>query len=150
MIDVFIENGDNHLHTRFPIKMNELTTQIEGIGIKQSASKISAHGSEELRVTMGALNEMGEAVLSRVSADDSLGAVNFVCLAVARVCVYGNREFLDMLAPKPGGEYEFYRKFDHRGSSRKTGIAGLLEETMRYTAMTAEYARAHGKTGKKL
>lgn len=73
--------------------------------------------------------------------NDSLGAVNHVSLAVNRACPYGYREFLDMLAPKPGGEYEFYRKFDCIGASSKTGIAGLLEETVRYTAMMSKYER---------
>lgn len=83
----------------------------------------------------------GKVILARIRDGDSLGAVNHVSIAVNRSCPYGCREFLDMLAPKPGGEYAFYRKFDRTGPSSKTGIAGLLEETVRYAAMMSEYER---------
>lgn len=141
MIDVFVERKGNCLHTQFPIRMNELAVQLASIGIRQSVSKIPALGNEEIKVTMEALDEAGKAILARIKDSDSLGAVNHVSLAVNRTCPYGYREFLDMLAPKPGGEYEFYRKFDRTGPSSKTGIAGLLEETVRYTAMMSEYER---------
>lgn len=141
MIDVFVESGGNCLHTQFPIRMDELAVQLASIGIGQSMSKIPALGNEEIKVTMEALDETGKAILARIKDGDSLGAVNHVSIAVNRSCPYGCREFLDMLAPKPGGEYEFYRKFDRTGPSTKTGIAGLLEETVRYAAMMSEYER---------
>lgn len=141
MIDVFVEREGNCLHTQFPIRMNEFAEQLASIGIGQSISKIPAFGNEEIKVTMEALDEAGKTIFERIKDSDSLGAVNHVCLAVSRVCPYGYREFLDMVAPKPGGEYEFYRKFDRKGPSSKTGIAGLLEETVRYTAMMSEYER---------
>ena len=71
----------------------------------------------------------------------SLGAVNHVSVAISHACPYGNREFLDMPEPKPGEEYGFHKKSDHTGHGSKAGIAGLLEETMRYAAMMPEYGR---------
>lgn len=141
MIDVFVEREGNCLHTQFPIRMNEFAEQLASIGIGQSMSKIPALGNGEIKVTMEALDEAGKAILARIKDGDSLGAVNHVSIAVNRSCPYGCREFLDMLAPKLGGEYEFYRKFDRTGPSSKTGIAGLLEETVRYAAMMSEYER---------
>lgn len=141
MIDVFVESGGNCLHTQFPARMDDLTSQLGGIGIRQSVSKLPAHGDEGISITMEAMDEAGAAILARVSNDNSLGAVNHVSIAISHACPYGSREFLDMLEPKPGGEYEFYKKFDHTGPSSKAGIAGLLEETMRYTAMMSEYGR---------
>lgn len=141
MIDIFVERKGNCLHTQFPIRMDELAVQLASIGIRQSVSKIPAFGNEEIKVTMEALDEAGKAILARIKDIDSLGAVNHVSLAVNRTCPYGYREFLDMLEPKPEGEYEFYRKFDRTGPSSKTGIDGLLEETVRYTAMMSEYER---------
>lgn len=141
MIDVFVEREGNWLHTQFPIRMDELAVQLASIGVGQSVSKIPALGNEEVKVTMEALDEAGQVILERIKDSDSLGAVNHVCIAVNRSCPYGCREFLDMLAPKPGGEYEFYRKFDCTEPSSKTGIAGLLEETVRYAAMMSEYER---------
>ncbi len=141
MVDVFVECKGNCLHTQFPIRMDELAKQLASIGIGQSVSKIPAPGNEEIKITMEALDEAGKVIVARIKDNDSLGAVNHVSLAVNRACPYGYREFLDMLAPKPGGEYEFYRKFDCIGASSKTGIAGLLEETVRYTAMMSKYER---------
>lgn len=141
MLDVFVEREGNCLHTQMPIRMDKLAVQLASIGIGQSMSKIPALGNGEIKVTMEALDEAGKAILARIKDGDSLGAVNHVSIAVNRSCPYGYREFLDMLAPKPGGEYEFYRKFDRTGPSSKTGIAGLLEETVRYAAMMSEYER---------
>ena len=141
MLDVFVEREGNCLHTQLPIRMDELAVQLASIGIGQSMSKIPALGNGEIKVTMEALDEAGKAILARIKDGDSLGAVNHVSIAVNRSCPYGCREFLDMLSPKPGGKYEFYRKFDRTGPSSKTGIAGLLEETVRYAAMMSEYER---------
>lgn len=141
MIDVFVECGGNCLHTQFPIRMDELAVQLASIGIGEPVSKIPALGNDEIRVTMDALDEAGKVILARIKDSDSLGTVNHVSLAVSRICPYGYCEFLDMVVPKPGGEYEFYRKFDRIGPSNKTGIAGLLEETVRYAAMMSEYER---------
>lgn len=141
MLDVFVEREGNCLHTQFPIRMDELAIQLASIGIRQSVSKIPALGNGEIKVTMNALDEAGKTIFERIKGSDSLGDVNHACFAVSRICPYGYSEFLDMLAPKPGGEYGFYRKFDRTGPSGKTGIAGLLEETVRYEAMMSEYEK---------
>lgn len=141
MIDVFVESAGNRLHTQFPVGIDEFAAQLRSIAIRQPMSKIPAHGNEEVKVTMEAMDATGEAIVVRIGDNDSLGAVNHVCIAVSRACPYGSREFLDMLAPKPRGDYEFYKKFDHIGPSSRVGMAGLLEETMRYTAMMSEYER---------
>ncbi len=141
MVDVFVKYKGNCLHTQFPQRMDDLAEQLASIGIAQSVSKIPALGNEEIKVTMEALDEAGKVIVTRIKDDDSLGTVNHVSLAVNRACPYGYREFLDMLAPKQGGEYEFYQKFDRIGASSKTGITGLLEETVRYAAMMSEYER---------
>ena len=141
MINVFVESAGNRLHTQFPVRMDDLAAQLGSIGIRQSVSKMLAHGNGEVKVTMEAMDETGEAIVARIGDNDSLGAVNHVCIAVSRACPYGSREFLDMLAPKTGGNYEFYKKFDRIGPSSRAGMAGLLEETMRYTAMMYEYER---------
>lgn len=139
MLDVFVEHEGNCLHTQLPIRMDELAVQLASIGVGQSVSEIPALGNEKVKVTIEALDEVGKVILARIRDGDSLGSVNHVSIAVSRSCPYGYREFLDMIAPKPGGEYEFYRKFDRTGPSSKTGIAGLLEETVRYEAMMSEY-----------
>lgn len=141
MIDILVESAGNRLHTQFPVGMDEFAAQLGSVGIRQPMSKIPAQGNAEIKVTMEAMDETGEAIVTRIGEKDSLGAVNHVCIAVSRSCPYGSREFLDMLEPKPGGDYEFYKRFDHIGPSSKSGIAGILEETMRYTAMMSEYEK---------
>lgn len=64
MIDVFVERKGNCLHTQFPIRMDELAVQLASIGIRQSVSKIPALGNEEIKVTMEALDEAGNDVVS--------------------------------------------------------------------------------------
>lgn len=141
MIDVFVESAGNCLHMQFPMTMDELAAQFGSIGIRQDLSKMPAYGNEEIRVTMESMDETGETIIAQIGENDSLGDVNQVSIAISRACSYGKREFLDMLSPKPGGDYEFYKNYDHIGPSGKTGIEGLLEETMRYTAMMLEYER---------
>lgn len=139
MIDVFVEYGRNTLHTEFPLVSGRLEQQLLSIGIRQDY--IPARGNDTYKVTLEALDEAGEEVLSWLGETDSLHDVNFAACMVRRTCPYGYREFLDMLHPTEDGTYKFYQKFDKGEPTQKTGLEGLQDELDRYYFMMQEYKR---------
>ena len=50
MIDVFIENGRNTLHTQFPLRMDDLAEQLASIGVRQSVAQITAKARIHLKL----------------------------------------------------------------------------------------------------
>ena len=141
MIDVFIENGRNTLHTQFPLRMDDLAEQLASIGVRQSVAQLTAKGTDTLKIEMEGLEDIGNEIVSRVGAEDNLADVVRACHAVRRACPYGYSEFLDMLHPEENGAFHFYQKYDHMGASSKEGIPGLIEEVVRYSAAMSEYTR---------
>lgn len=75
MIDVFIENGRNTLHTQFPLRMDDLAEQLASIGVRQSVAQITAKGTDTLKIEMEGLEDIGNEIVSRVGAEDNLADV---------------------------------------------------------------------------
>ena len=65
MIDVFIENGRNTLHTQFPLRMDDLAEQLASIGVRQSVAQITAKGTDTLKIEMEGLEDIGNEIVSR-------------------------------------------------------------------------------------
>ena len=108
MIDVFIENGRNTLHTQFPLRMDDLAEQLASIGVRQSVAQITAKGTDTLKIEMEGLEDIGNEIVSRVGAEDNLADVVRACHAVRRACPYGYSEFLDMLHPEENGAFHLH------------------------------------------
>lgn len=131
------------LVVEFPCKAYDLAEHLSSIGIGISASEIPIQGNELVEVKLIADEQMGEVILSKLTADDTLAGLNIVCQEIEKACPYGYENFIDMLIPKPEGQlnrYQFYKTFETLEPSAATGTKFLLEEVRRYSSTMENYS----------
>ena len=141
MITAVIKQGENTLVTGFPVSNYELSAQLNSIGIMTRAADIPIFGTKSIEVKLAADEEIGGAILKRMSDSDTLSGLNIACGLIAKCAPYGYGEFLDMLEPKPDGRYEFYRRFETVPPSAEPGMKGIIEEVRRYSTTMENYRR---------
>ena len=141
MITAVIRNGGNTLVTQFPVSSYDLSDQLNSIGITARAGDISVYGNDDIEVKLADNEEIGAAVLKRLTDGDTISGLNIACGLIAKCAPYGYGEFLDMLEPKPDGRYEFYRRFETVPPSAEPGMKGIIEEVRRYSTTMENYRR---------
>lgn len=136
-----IKHGENTLVTGFPVSNYELSAQLCSVGIAARAGDIPIFGTKSIDVKLAAAEEIGGAILKRLSDSDSLSGLNIACQLIAKCAPYGYGEFLDMFDPKPNGMYEVYRRFETVPPSTVQGVKGILEEVRRYSTTMENYLK---------
>lgn len=135
---------NNTLVVGFPCTAYDLSGHLGSIGIRTPAAEIPYQGTEQIEVKLAAEDKIGEMILSKLMAGDTLAGLNLACQEIAKACPYGYDEFLDMLNPKPADQfdrYRFYQSFETVLPSTATGTKFLLEETHRYHATMENYRK---------
>lgn len=133
MITAVIQHKQNTLVTQFPLSNYNLSDQLGSIGIVMRAGDIPVSGKDGIEINLVADEEIGSAILKRLTDEDTLSGLNMACQMVEKCTLYGCDEFLDMLDPKPNGRYAFYRPYETLPPSTESGVKGILEEVRRYS-----------------
>lgn len=141
MITAVIKYGENTLVTQFPVSNYDLSDQLNSIGIKLRATEIPVWGNDDIEVKLVDNEEIGGAILGRLTDGDTLSGLNIACQMVNKCAPYGYAEFLDMLDPKPDGRYEFYKPYETVPPSVEQGVKGIIEEVRRYSVTMDNYRK---------
>ncbi|MGB8451860.1 MAG: hypothetical protein WCD89_05955 [Anaerocolumna sp.] len=87
----------NSLAVDFPLDIYDLPDHLGSIGITLSPGKVTVSDTADVSVKLTGLNEVGKAVVNKLSGSDSLIDINTLCHAIEEACPYGYDDMADRL-----------------------------------------------------
>lgn len=93
-----IRHQGNSLAVDFPLNIYEMPDHLGSIGIRLPASEVILAGTEDVTVKLTGLNEVGNAIVEKVSGSDSLVDINTLCHAIEQACLFGYEDIAERLA----------------------------------------------------
>lgn len=93
-----IRHHGNSLTVDFPLDIYDLPDHLGSIGIAQSPGKVTVSDTEDVSVKLTGLNEVGEAIVRKLSGSDSLADINLLCHAIEKACPYAYDDIAERLA----------------------------------------------------
>jgi hypothetical protein len=93
-----IRHHGNSLTIDFPLDMYDLPDHLGSIGIAWSPGKVTVSDTVDVSVKLTGLNEVGEAIVRKLSGSDSLVDINLLCHAIEKACPYGYDDMAERLA----------------------------------------------------
>lgn len=94
----FIRHKGNSLAVDFPLNLHDLPDHLGSIGIRLSPSGVTVSETEDVSVKLTGLNEVGKAIVDKLSGNDSLADINTLCKAIEEACPYGYDDMAERLA----------------------------------------------------
>lgn len=94
----FIKYQGNSLAVDFPLNICDMSDHLGSIGIRQSPSNVTVADTKDVTVRLTGLNEVGTAIIGKLSDSDSLSDINILCHAIEEACPYGYEDMAERLS----------------------------------------------------
>ncbi len=94
----FIKHQGNSLAVDFPLNMNDMSDHLGSIGIRQSPGNVTIADTKDVTVRLTGLNEVGTALVGKLSGSDSLADINMLCHSIEEACPYGYGDMAERLS----------------------------------------------------
>lgn len=94
----FIKYQGNSLAVDFPLNICDMSDHLGSIGIRQSPSNVTVGDTKDVTVRLTGLNEVGTAIIGKLSDSDSLADINMLCHAIEEACPYGYEDMAERLS----------------------------------------------------
>lgn len=94
----FIRHQGNSLAIDFPLNIYDMPDHLGSIGIRLPAAKVTVAETENISVRLTGLNEVGKAIVEKLSGSDSLVDINTLCQTIEQACPYGYDDMADRLS----------------------------------------------------
>lgn len=94
----FIKYQGNSLAVDFPLNICDMSDHLGSIGIRQSPSNVTVADTKDVTVRLTGLNEVGTAIIGKLSDSDSLADINMLCHAIEEACPYGYEDMAERLS----------------------------------------------------
>lgn len=88
----------NSLAVDFPLDIYDLPDHLGSIGVTLPPGKVTVSDTADVSVKFNGLNDVGIAIVNKLSSSDSLVDINAICHAIEEACPYGNDDMADRLA----------------------------------------------------
>ena len=94
----FIRHQGNSLAVDFPLNIYDMPDHLGSIGIRLPAAKVTVTETENISVRLTGLNEVGKAIVEKLSGSDSLVDINTLCQTIEQARSYGYDDMADRLS----------------------------------------------------
>lgn len=94
----FIRHKGNSLSVDFPLNIHDLPNHLGSIGVRLPPGKVTVSDTADVSVRLTGLNEVGKAIVDKLSGSDSLADINTLCRAIEEACPYGYDDMAERLA----------------------------------------------------
>lgn len=94
----FIKHQGNNLSVEFPLNIYDMPDHLGNIGVRLPPSKVTVSDTTDISVKHRGINEVGKAIVDKLSGSDSLVDINTLCHALEEACPYGYDDMVDRLA----------------------------------------------------
>lgn len=98
MVYAFIKYQGNSLAVDFPLNICDMFDHLGSIGIRQSPSNVTVADTKDVTVRLTGLNEVGTAIIGKLSDSDSLADINMLCHSIEEACPYGYEDMAERLS----------------------------------------------------
>jgi len=121
----FIKHQGNSLAVDFPLNIYDMPDHLGSIGVRLPPSKVTVSDTSDISVKLRGINEVGKAIVDKLSGSDSLVDINTLCHAIEEACPYGYDDMADRLAASDARSakelMQVVDEFTHLQQSQKMG-----------------------------